>query len=132
MIDVRLKEERERLGLSQPLFAQAAGAAKRTLADWEKGVSSPTAVQLSALAKVGVDVLYVLTGQTSQSELVARPINDRARLASAIEAVEAGLADTKRHLPPKKKAELVLAAYDLMAQPEQTRDNVIKLLRLAA
>lgn len=62
MIDTRLKEERERLALSQPLFAQAAGAAKRTLIDWEKGVSSPTAVQLSALSKIGVDVLYVITG----------------------------------------------------------------------
>lgn len=62
MIDVRLKEERERLSMSQTAFAEAAGAAKRTLIDWEKGVSSPTAVQLSALSKIGVDVLYVLTG----------------------------------------------------------------------
>ena len=75
MIDIRLKEERERLGLSQPLFAQAAGAAKRTLADWEKGASSPTAVQLSALAKIGVDMLYVLTGQRSQ------PVSEGANLS---------------------------------------------------
>jgi hypothetical protein len=30
--------------------------------DWEKGVSSPTGVQLAALAKERMDVLYVLTG----------------------------------------------------------------------
>ncbi len=81
MIDVRLKEERERLGLSQPLFAQAAGAAKRTLADWEKGVSSPTAVQLSALAKIGVDVLYILTGQRSQ------PVPESASLPPRVRAL---------------------------------------------
>src|SRR5690349_1141193 len=62
MIGGRLKEERERLELTQPSFAEAAGAKKRTVIDWEKGVSSPTAVQLAALAAVGVDALYVLTG----------------------------------------------------------------------
>jgi transcriptional regulator with XRE-family HTH domain len=66
MIGERLRQERERLGLTQPAFADAAGAAKRTLIDWEKGVSSPTAVQLGALAAVGADVLYIVTGQRSQ------------------------------------------------------------------
>ncbi|MFT0531622.1 helix-turn-helix domain-containing protein [Castellaniella hirudinis] len=65
MIGMRLREERERLGYAQPAFAEIAGSKKRTLIDWEKGVSSPTAVQLAELAKVGVDVLYVLTGKRS-------------------------------------------------------------------
>jgi len=63
MIGVRLKEERERLCLTQPDFAQAAGAGKRTLIEWEKGTTSPNAVQLSALEEIGVDVYYVLTGK---------------------------------------------------------------------
>ena len=62
MIGVRLKEERERLGMTQPAFAEAAGAAKRTLIEWEKGTTSPSSVQLSALSVIGVDVYYVLTG----------------------------------------------------------------------
>lgn len=63
MIGIRLKEERERLGLTQPDFAKAAGAAKRTLIEWEKGTTSPNTVQLSALSKIGVDVYYVITGE---------------------------------------------------------------------
>ncbi len=63
MIGNRLREERERLGLTQPVFAELAGAKKRTLIDWEKNVSSPTAVQLAQLAAAGADVLYILTGQ---------------------------------------------------------------------
>jgi len=63
MIGVRLKEERERLSLTQPAFAEVAGAAKRTLIEWEKGTTSPSAVQLSALSAIGVDVFYILTGQ---------------------------------------------------------------------
>lgn len=58
----RLKEERERLGLTQPAFAEVAGAKKRTLIDWEKDVSAPTAHQLAELAKIGADVLYIVTG----------------------------------------------------------------------
>lgn len=63
MLGNRLREERDRIGMTQPVFAEAAGAKKRTLIDWEKGVSSPTATQLEALAAIGVDVLYVLTGR---------------------------------------------------------------------
>ncbi|GKS85554.1 helix-turn-helix transcriptional regulator [Acidovorax sp. SUPP1855] len=79
MIGERLREERERLGLTQPAFADAAGAKKRTLIDWEKGVSSPTAVQLSALAGIGVDVLYVLTGQSSQPATAPERLTPRQR-----------------------------------------------------
>lgn len=59
----RLKEERERLKLSQPAFGEVAGAAKRTVIDWEKGVSAPTGFQLESLAAAGVDVRYVITGE---------------------------------------------------------------------
>lgn len=63
MLCDRLKEERLRLGLTQPEFAELANAKKRTVIDWEKGVSSPTAVQLEALTvNGGIDALYVLTG----------------------------------------------------------------------
>ena len=105
MIDIRLREERERLGLSQPVFAHAAGAAKRTLADCEKGVSSPTAVQLSALSKIGVDVLYILTGQRSQAlgeaELLApdeRIMLDNYRHAP--DPVRAGVKKTLGYFAP--------------------------------
>lgn len=67
MIGMRLKEERERLGFTQPAFAEIAGAKKRTLIDWEKGISSPTAVQLAALVRAGVDALYVLLGSSNRA-----------------------------------------------------------------
>jgi len=65
MLELRLRKERERLKLTQEAFAEAAGAKRRTLIDWEKGISSPTAVQLSALSEIGVDVQYVLTGRNA-------------------------------------------------------------------
>lgn len=86
VIGERLKSERERLKLTQPEFAEAAGAAKRTLIDWEKGVSSPTAVQLSALAQIGVDVLYVLKGEPTPKP----PRTKAPAMAPAISVPEEG------------------------------------------
>ena len=65
-IGARLREERERLGMSQPAFAAIAATTKQTLFSWETGKTAPDGFQLSALAGAGVDVLYVLTGQRSQ------------------------------------------------------------------
>ncbi len=67
-IGERLKKERERLGLTIPEFAEAAGAKKNTVIDWQKDVSSPPALKLAALAEIGVDVMYVLVGQRKTSE----------------------------------------------------------------
>lgn len=75
MIGDRLKFERVRLGLSQTAFGEIAGAAKRTVIDWEKGATSPTAVQLSALVKHGLRVAYVLTGEVcAEDELPDAPL----------------------------------------------------------
>ncbi|MBD1584889.1 helix-turn-helix domain-containing protein [Pseudoalteromonas sp. S16_S37] len=63
MIGTRLKEERKRLGLNQDDFSALAGAKRRALVDWEKGITSPTATQLSMFAEAGVDTQYVLTGK---------------------------------------------------------------------
>lgn len=58
----RLKAERERLGYSQTEFAEMVGSSKHTQINWEKGVGAPNAVALSAWARYGLDVMYVVTG----------------------------------------------------------------------
>lgn len=83
MIGARFKEERERLGMTQPEMGELAGAKKRTVIDWEKGVSSPTAVQLEAFARAGVDVTYVITGVSSQPALPPELAADEQMLVDA-------------------------------------------------
>jgi transcriptional regulator with XRE-family HTH domain len=65
----RIKAERARLGMSQPAFGEIVKATKWTVWNWEKGDSAPDANQLAALAAVGLDVAYVVTGlrETSPS-----------------------------------------------------------------
>lgn len=66
-IGARVKEERERLGMTIPEFADAAGAKKNTVIDWQKDLSSPPAAKLQALASVGVDIQYVVIGVRSSA-----------------------------------------------------------------
>lgn len=62
-IGERLKEERERLGLSQEAFGEIGGVKKLAQRNYEKGNRMPDAGYLASIAEVGVDVMYVLTGQ---------------------------------------------------------------------
>jgi len=129
-IGARLKEERKRLCMAIPAFAAIAGVGKNTFIDWQNDASSPPAAKLAALAEAGLDVLYVVTGQRPQASQPG--LDDRNRLIAAVEAVEEGLAEVRRKLPPKKRAELIIAAYDLITEPEQSRANVVNLVRIAA
>ena len=61
-IGARLKEERMRVGMSQAEIAALGGLSNKTQLSYESDARSPDANYLAALAKVGVDVLYVITG----------------------------------------------------------------------
>ena len=80
----RIREERNRLGLSQEAMAELAGASKRSQIDWEKGVSTPNAAYLEAVAKAGADVLYIVTGisqRQRQAQVLAASPAAAARAA---------------------------------------------------
>ena len=62
----RLREERERLGLSQEALGAVGGVRKQAQHLYESGARKPDMDYLTAVASAGVDVLYVLTGQRSQ------------------------------------------------------------------
>ncbi|EHG3076017.1 transcriptional regulator [Salmonella enterica] len=64
-LGARLKEERNRLGFSQSEFAELVGASYKSQLRWEKDESAPGADALSVWAGIGLDVLYVVTGQRS-------------------------------------------------------------------
>ena len=92
----RLREERERLGLSQVAFAALLGLGKHAQINYEADRRSPDSNYLSAAAKQGVDIYYVLTGRrTNLGPIYAvsasidkkyGPIFEMARKAAAIEA----------------------------------------------
>jgi transcriptional regulator with XRE-family HTH domain len=152
MIGDRLKEERKRVGLTQPELAEVAGAAKRTVIDWEKGVSSPTAAQLAALACRGLNVLYVVTGQHAQgvtdesyvatsqhmteacnpvTDSGAVPLIDAERLARIVDLLEAYALRAGRRWPAKRLVVLAAEVYNVLAdEPALDEPKVERILKL--
>lgn len=61
----RLREERERLGLSQTDFGVLLGVSRGTQKNYELGSSSLDLRYVTALEEKGVDAGYVLTGKRS-------------------------------------------------------------------
>ncbi|WP_422842570.1 helix-turn-helix domain-containing protein [Acidovorax sp. M2(2025)] len=59
----RLREERERLGLTQEAFGTAGGVLKRAVINYEKGERFPDVSFLAGVANAGADVLYIVTGK---------------------------------------------------------------------
>ncbi|QPB09430.1 immunity repressor [Burkholderia phage Mana] len=64
-----------RIGLSQAEFAALGGLGKQAQLNYEAGARSPDANYLAALMKVGVDVLYVISG--ARSDPAAMPADEQ-------------------------------------------------------
>ncbi|MCL1861864.1 MAG: transcriptional regulator [Proteobacteria bacterium] len=64
----RIKEERERLNLTQAEL----GVAPKTQRYYESDERSPDAEYLTAFAAAGADVLYILTGRREEGVLTPR------------------------------------------------------------
>lgn len=94
----RLVIERDRLGLTQDQMAAACAVAKRTYCDYESGKSEPRSSFFEAFAKAGGDVVFVITGQRTVTELAPD---------------EAALLDNYRNTPPARRSTLqeVSAAF---------------------
>lgn len=63
----RLREERERLGLSQTALAAQAGTSKQVQISYEKGKTFPNAEYLAVCAGLGADVAYIVSGKKNLS-----------------------------------------------------------------
>lgn len=68
-IGLRLREERERLGLTQRAFGDIGGVEPNAQGKYESGERTPRADYLAAVAASGVDALYVLSGVPTPATL---------------------------------------------------------------
>lgn len=68
-IGLRLREERELLGLNQDEFGELGGVKKNAQSNYENGSRKPSAEYLELIANAGVDVFYVLTGKRHAAPL---------------------------------------------------------------
>uniref|UniRef100_UPI0035C6E68E helix-turn-helix domain-containing protein n=1 Tax=Serratia quinivorans TaxID=137545 RepID=UPI0035C6E68E len=68
-IGVRLREERERLSLSQAALGEIGGIKKLAQLKYEQGARAPDAVYLALIARVGIDVQYIVTGERASTAI---------------------------------------------------------------
>lgn len=103
-IGTRLRAERKRLRMTQAEFAQVAGLSRVTQRYYEADERSPDAAYLAAVAAIGVDVQYIITGQRSSASAGLAPD-------------EAALVDNYRHSSPEHKASLRTISAALAKPP---------------
>ena len=148
LIAQALKRLRGRITLDE--MAATVGASRTTIVNYESGKRDPDQHYLAAFAEAtGADYLELLRlSLASSPDEPARRLAERLQAAStpafapggldlarfrlAIETAEEGLAAAGRIMAPDKKAELILAIYDLLAEPANTKERVLKLVKLAA
>lgn len=107
-IGPRIREERERLKLTQRAFGEIGGVEPNAQGKYESGERWPKADYLAAVAQEGADVLYILTGQRT-AEPADRLEQDEARLLACYRRLPAparqalgGMADAVAALVPSK------------------------------
>lgn len=138
-VGLRIKEARSALGLTQKELCAKAGMKLPSLRDYELGKRIPGGEAVADLVRVNINANWLLTGEGPihladlQSPSSPPGALDIARMRLAIEAVEEGLIAVKRVMAPAKKADLVLAVYDLLEDAtEASKGKVLKLVKLAA
>lgn len=135
----RMKASREALGLTQTAFHEQFGyGSVRSYQKNEAGSNEAGIGLAGSFIKAGINANWLLTGEGPMllADLYAAPQQagalDEHRLRLALEAVEEGLVATRRTMEPNKKAELVMAVYDLLEEPSVTKERVLRLVKLAA
>lgn len=92
----RLKTERKRLKLRQVDLAALAGVTAQSQIQYEKGRMRPGADYLGAIARAGVDVVYVLTGERGGVCLNPEEVEFLALFRQAAPAVRATACEVLR------------------------------------
>jgi len=90
-IGQRLREERERLGLSQTALGAIGGVQQNAQFLYEKDQRSPSADYLHALAQIGADTHYIVTGQRHTAALTADEADVMMRFRNAPLVVKASV-----------------------------------------
>lgn len=105
----RLKEERERMGLTQTALADIASVTKVTQINYEKDSRKPDIEYLELIKNAGVDILYVITGERGQG--------------TKLSPDEVKLLNNYRHVSDDGK-KMLLASSDALALTQQPQKKI--------
>lgn len=80
----RIRDARERLGLTQAVLAKAVGVSKNTVSNWETGVHEPTLWQGRLREALGLDENWEPSGSARVRQLRDMSLNELAGRMNAV------------------------------------------------
>lgn len=83
----RIKAWRHALGMTQDEFARRAGIPKRTLVGYENAEREPGAAALSAIAKTGCNMTWLLTGEGDMLPVQPAHTNENQSDSASLDAL---------------------------------------------
>lgn len=125
----RIREIRQKRGLSQAAFAGMLGVTQRTFSRYELGQSSPDArivVEICRFAGVTAD--WLLFGSASGAS-AARDGIDRQLLAQIIETVDEVLPEMGKAPGPADRADIIAGLYQLLLEDREAGTRPAVILR---
>ncbi len=146
-IGARIREWRKGQKLTQAEAASLLGIPFSTLQKYEMDLRVPGGISIETFIKAGVNANWLLTGEGEMLLGFIPPAHQlikeddgpyrstllrSSQVRAAIEAVEEGLVAAERSLSPDKKANLILAVYELLDESEASKERILNLVRFAA
>jgi len=121
----RLKAIRQYLGLSQRAISEQVGCSKRAWEGYEKDESVPGGKILQSIAKLGIDVHWLLTGEGTmvRGDEPALGEFDEDLMISIIEMMEKFLKKSRLKVKPRKKGMLAMALYKSTMKDRKRRSD---------
>lgn len=131
MFGKRLADERGRLGLSQKALADAWGLGRSAVAMIETGRSALDVDRVIALASLGFDISYLLSGVRGKQ--AAGSLLDWDLLAKVLQGVRKWSSSHGLDLPIEKEVLILKVLYERFARDGVVDDRKIEeTLRIAA
>ncbi|CAN5883046.1 hypothetical protein BH11PSE12_BH11PSE12_18380 [soil metagenome] len=128
LFSFRLKEERERLGMSQQEAADLSGIRREMWGKYERGTAEPGISVVEHFCTHGADALYIVTGKHA---LPATPV-DTDLLRQVIEGIDYALDNNNLSLDTSNKSSLIAVLYEHFSESEKVEQAVVnRFLRVA-
>lgn len=127
----RLKEERNKKGLSQAAFGEAMGVGKHSQINYESDKRRPDADYLLAAAEQGVDIGYLLRGEADAAKSEDKLI-DAELMDHIIERLEAMAKELNKQWPAYKLMRTAVQVYNFVQEGDDvdTDEKMDRVLRL--
>ncbi|WP_219214128.1 helix-turn-helix domain-containing protein [Variovorax boronicumulans] len=131
-IGSRLRDERERLGYNQSDLAELGGSTRKSQFNYETDARRPDADYLAAIAAVGLNVLFILTGSEEGAEPIQFTAEERdlfehfRKAPSAVRRAAMGALLSAAPASMPKEARRPPAAKKKAAPPRRGKEDAKK------